>query len=438
MRAGLTCVGGFAGTLGALCLFACSGPPDEPEGESIPVGVVLPFTGKEAAIGRNLEQAILLAQEDVNGAGGIGDKVIRVISRDSNSGSERGFNALLELLYLEEVAYLIGPEENELATRVLPDIKGLDVFNILPGYAAPAIERVVSRGGWLRLAPSAAAIGCGMAKQQFEAGVRSANAVITTDDYNSSLAAEFSTQFVRVGGEVLPFVSVRSDLRSYGLAINQAFSFGAERTLLMAYPAVASAIVTEWEVGGRRGAWDLSPMLRAEVFLLNTPFGALHGYSGLSPASSLPSECEPVSPEQPGQLSCGRGNAERFAEHFAQRWDGDRPLPQAHFYYDAVVLLAMGLQYSLAQGGELPSAAALQRHVRDINGEDSEPASWLELPQAFERLANGAPVRYVGAAAEYTFDEFGAAQHTLFDTWRIDGRSFVDTGPLSARCLRIL
>lgn len=424
--------------LGVVFAAGCSSPSDEPAGESIAVGVVLPFTGREAAIGRNLEQAILLAQEDVNRAGGIGGKSVRLISRDSNSGSERGFNDLLELLYVEGVPYLIGPEENDLATRILPDVKGLDVFNILPGYAAPAIERVVSRGGWLRLAPSAAAIGCGMARQQFEAGIRSANAVITTDDYNTSLAAEFGTQFSHLGGEVLPSVSVRPGLSSYTLALNQVFSFGAERTLLMAYPAVASAIVTEWEVGGARGAWDFSPILRAEVFLLNTPFGALDGYSGLSPSLSLPNECVASEPGQSSQLNCSRGNAERFAEHFSRRWDGDRPLPAAHFYYDAVVLLAMGLQYSLGQSGDMPTAAELQGFIRSINREESEPASWLALPEALERLSAGTPVRYVGAAAEYSFDEFGAARHVIFDTWRIEGRSFVDTGPLSASCPRHL
>ena len=31
--------------------------------------------------------------------------------------------------------------------------------------------------------------------------------------------------------------------------------------------------------GGRRGTWDLSPILRSEVFLLNTPFRSLHGPS---------------------------------------------------------------------------------------------------------------------------------------------------------------
>lgn len=41
-------------------------------------------------------KAILLAQEDVNRAGGVGDKAVRLISRDSNSGSERGFNDDIE------------------------------------------------------------------------------------------------------------------------------------------------------------------------------------------------------------------------------------------------------------------------------------------------------------------------------------------------------
>jgi hypothetical protein len=425
------------GALAISLLAACGQDEPGPAADAIPVGVALPFTGREASSGRNLEQALLLAVEDVNAAGGIGGRPLALESRDSNSGSERGFNDLLELLYSEGVKYLIGPEETELATQILPDIKGLDVFNLLPGYAAPTIERVSTSGAWLRLAPSSRAIGCAMAKQQIQSGTRTANAIVSPDDFNSSLAAAFNGQFGNQGGILLPSITVRPDATSYLDPIQQAFRYGADRTLLIAYPAIASTIVTEWEVAGRPGSWDLSPMLHAQVFLQNTPFGALHGYSGLSPSLSLPSECQALDPENPSDMTCARDNADAFIEHFVARWDGDRPLPAAHFYYDALVLLAMGLQYGLATDGELPTPTALQRDIRRLSTA-FEQGRWGELPNAFQRLAQGAPVRYVGAAAEYSFDVYGAAVHTIFDTWTIDGRSFVDTGPLMASCPRNL
>src|SRR4029079_16996799 len=107
----------------------------------------------------------LLAVEDLNKAGGLAGKSFAIASRDSNSGSERGLNQLLQLLYTDPVAYLVGPEENDLAQKIVPDIKGLDVFNMLPGYAAPSVARSSPSGAWMRLAPSPLVTGCALAKR---------------------------------------------------------------------------------------------------------------------------------------------------------------------------------------------------------------------------------------------------------------------------------
>src|SRR3954462_4925815 len=96
----------------ALLSGAC-GPADTEDQDGIPVGVLLPFTGTEAALGRNLEQALLLAVKDVNDAGGVGGQKLRLVTRDSNSGSKRGLDQLLQLLYADKVHYLIGPEETD-------------------------------------------------------------------------------------------------------------------------------------------------------------------------------------------------------------------------------------------------------------------------------------------------------------------------------------
>ncbi|MFO7179490.1 MAG: ABC transporter substrate-binding protein [Pseudomonadota bacterium] len=403
---------------------------------AIKVGAVLPFTGKEAAIGRNLEQALLLAVKDVNAAGGVRGRPLHLVTRDSNSGSERGLQALLELLYLEKVEYLVGPEENELANEIVPDVKALDVLNLLPGYSAPAMKRGGTRGAWVRLAPSPAAIGCAMARQAIAEGAETANAIVAQDDYNSSLAAEFNAQFVHLGGHALPSVTISASASSYTAQIAQVLDYEADRTLLIAYPATASLVATEWTIRNRRGAFTLSPMLRADAFLVNTPFGALDGFEGLSPSLSLTSECD--SGTENGPVACSRDNARAFSDHFAARWEGDRPFPAAHFYYDAVVLLAMALEQELANGNDAPTAPELHDAIRELGRKDAEPAHWAQLAPAFEAISGGEPRRYVGAAAEYDFDEFGIANHVVFDTWSIEGGAFVDTGHLMASCPRHL
>src|SRR5690606_38243251 len=115
--------------LSALALLAsfsgCAPEEREIPAYAIKDRAVLPFTRREAASGMNLEQALLLAVKAVYDAGGVRARPPHLVTRDSNSGSARGLDALLELLYLEEVEYLIGPEENELANDIVPEVKAL-------------------------------------------------------------------------------------------------------------------------------------------------------------------------------------------------------------------------------------------------------------------------------------------------------------------------
>src|SRR4051812_17239909 len=139
----------------AVSALACADDSGKLPPDAIVIGSLLPFTGGEAALGSNLEQAMLLAVEDVNAAGGVHGRPLALISRDSNSGSSRGLDGLLGLLYTDQVRYLIGPEEGDLANEIVSDIKALDVLNVLPGYTAPSVRRSTSSGGaWMRLAPS--------------------------------------------------------------------------------------------------------------------------------------------------------------------------------------------------------------------------------------------------------------------------------------------
>jgi neutral amino acid transport system substrate-binding protein len=265
-------------------------------------------------------------------------------------------------------------------------------------------------------------------------GAKTANVLVGSGDYNSSLASDFGAQFGQLGGRTLPSVTTDANATSYVGAISQVFSYKADRTLLLASPTAASTMITEWVIGGRRGYWYLSPMLKADVLLLNIPFGALDDYFGLSPSMSLASECSGIDSDAQGYVGCSRANAAAYGEHFASRWDHDRPFLASQFYYDAVVLLAMGLQYGLAVDGELPNTLKLQKYIRRMGSGAERQVSWQNLTSVMSQLADGSPIGLAGAAAEYTFDEYGTAKHVVFDTWTADGQSFQDTGTFFADC----
>ncbi len=421
----------------SILLAACSDKQVTTGGETIRIGAVLPFTGTEAAMGRNLEQALYLAMEDVNEAGGINGIPIEIVSRDSNSGSKRGLDEILNLLYNDEITYLVGPEENTLAGQIVPDVKDLDVMNILPGYAAPSIQRSTTKGAWLRLAPTPWELSCGLGKHAIEEGVHSTNTLSTVDDFNTDFAGKFLAQFSTLGGIPLTQVGVQPGQDSYAKSIARTMSYGAERTLLNAYPATGSDIVAEWAITGHRGAWYLSPLLHTDVFLLNTPYGALDGAWGLSPSLSLASECETLIGVNEGAVRCKRNNAQKFIEHFAARWSGAQPFPAAHLYYDAVILLAMGLQYSLATSAALPPPGKLQQTIRKLSNSANPPAYWYDLKAVLANLADGNALRFVGAGAEYDFGQYGDARHNVFDTWTVQGQSFVEMGSYYAYCWQL-
>jgi neutral amino acid transport system substrate-binding protein len=424
--------------------FGCAPSPNNSEGASIAIGALLPFTGRESANGNNIEQAMLLAAEDINRAGGVGGFQIRIVSADSNSGGERGLQNLRSLLADLNIRIVVGPEENGLASSAVSAIKASNALNVLPGFTAPLINRFDKTGAWLRLAPNARQLGCMAGKFLINSGTNRANALISADDFNESLGTEFNSRFQVFGGVTVPSVIVDPNAAGFGDSLRNVFRFGAQKTALFAYPNTASRIVTDWGVSGRKGAWILSPSLRSQAFLDNIPAGSLDHTFGISATLSLTSECPPVpATTEPATVAednsitgmlCARDNAERFIRHFANRWHGTEPFPTAHFYYDAILLVALGIQYSLATDGVLPDARSLQATIRMLNDPQHEAVRWDNLEEALEAIGKGQHKRLKGAAAEYRFDSFGAAEYVTFDIWRIDGAAFVDEGAFYANC----
>lgn len=406
-----------------LALVSCT-ETEEPEpvpADAIRIGAVLPFSGPLASTGIHLERALMLAVEDVNRAGGISGRPLHLEVKDSNSGSDRGLADARQLL--EEVSYFVGPEEDHMALDLVGDVKRLDRLNLQPAFTSPTITESGSKGAWLRLVPSALAMGCALATKAIDDGIASTRTIAARDDYHLELATVFSSTFSNLDGRAYPTVTVASDESSYKKAIAQVSKFDADATLMLAYPATAATIIKEMS-RTEDIRWYLSPLLRDDALLANVPEGILENSVGVSPSLASDSECEALGVGGMGGTStsfdCDAHAADRFAAYYSERWDVEDTLAAAHFYYDAIILLALALEQAAADGLTAPRPQEVLPYLTGLSdGEDR--VAWDSLGEALELAREGDSIHYVGAAGEYTFNRRGHNLRAIVDTWVVDG-----------------
>jgi ABC-type branched-chain amino acid transport systems, periplasmic component len=86
-------------------LAGCTGG-DGGEGSADPltVGVLVPFSGDYAWVGANVLPVVQMVAEEVNAAGGIGGRQLRVVQGDTEALPDASLSATQQLISVEEVA----------------------------------------------------------------------------------------------------------------------------------------------------------------------------------------------------------------------------------------------------------------------------------------------------------------------------------------------
>src|SRR5437763_13701233 len=78
------------------------------EAADIVVGEYGSLTGSEATFGQSTHNGITLAFDEINAAGGIGGRKLRVIAEDDQSKAEEAANAVSKLIASDNVKAIIG------------------------------------------------------------------------------------------------------------------------------------------------------------------------------------------------------------------------------------------------------------------------------------------------------------------------------------------
>lgn len=400
-----------AGWVSAVLL----GCAESPKNYGPAVGVILDYTGTEAS-GFNEEQAFLLAAELMDQARA-GDPPFRLVFKDAHNDPERARRAAWEMVE-EDVDVVLGPTTDLLVPVIKEVLDGTDVVLVSPNPTIGGLE--TDDRPWFRMSPgnltgstTPELIGEHMAAEFVNRDLRRALIVSDDDVYNVELTRGFKTALAGRGGEVVAELSAPGSSSQQLVSALGRQDVDAVVVAVQTLPA-ARLIADTYASTPVRPKWLLTPRLKSEVLLLNTPFGALDGAFGVARRiHGRSSGCDARLPD-----GC-------FTSAFREAWGGE-PFENAYFMYDAAAVTLIAADRVWRENGGSIDRAQLAAAIFATADRGGVLLSWNDFPSAVQAARTGAGVQYSGVTGAIVFTSSGVRVGGETVAFEVTDSVFVD------------
>ena len=284
----------LTGSLLACSMFAGCGEQSgggSASGDEIVVGSNFELTGNHAQYGANAAKGFKLAVKEINDAGGIDGKKIKVVDADSKSEAAESVNAATKLISDDKVVAIVGPAvtANVIAeSQVAADSK---IPVIAPAATNPDVT--VENGTLKEFIFRSCFIDPQQSEVMAQFAAKDLNAktavlyLDSSSDYSKSLGKIFKEKFEAEGGQVVMEEAFLAKDQDFKAALTKIQTANADVIFVPAYYEEVGKIVKQArELGitatilGTDG-WDDSKVVEiAGADALNNTFFCTHYFEG--------------------------------------------------------------------------------------------------------------------------------------------------------------
>ncbi|MDI6631205.1 MAG: ABC transporter substrate-binding protein [Thermoanaerobacteraceae bacterium] len=210
----LTLVVSFTG-----CAKKESGKPAAEE-EVIKLGCVLSMSGDLAAMGKKMADAVKLAVEEINQAGGVNGKQIKLYLEDDATDPATCLNAVKKLVELNDVKLIIGGMTSGGAKTAGPYVFERKVLLVSPSATSPELTGQPWREYFFRTCPSDTFQGKVMAQLAVDEGLKKAVILAMDNPYGVGLG-EVIESALAGKAEVLSVIKYDPNKKDYLTELTQ-------------------------------------------------------------------------------------------------------------------------------------------------------------------------------------------------------------------------
>lgn len=375
-------VAGVAGTAGLTGLSGCISSLTG-GGGPIPVGSILPITGQLSAYGSGMQEAVELAVEHINDAGGPLDRELSLSTKDSETQPSRAVQKYNSLVNEDDIVGFVGAASSGVSVSIAENVAADQVMQVSNASTSPVLAELGFPEGedspkyFGRTSPNDGQQGIVMGSVlngDDYIGADSAAFLYVDNAYGEGLADKADEAFE---GETTAKIGYSAQTQDYSSTLDSLFEDDPDAIGFVGYPENGRTILQQWSDGGYGGDWVLSEGLNSEEF-----FNELSDIvSGMYLSSPDPES--------------GAG-ADRFEEAMGEA----NTLFAAHAY-DAMFLQALAME----KAGEA-SGQAIAENIRSVSrGSDGTTVTVNEFQAAKDALGNDESINYQGASSPVDMNE---------------------------------
>jgi branched-chain amino acid transport system substrate-binding protein len=228
------------------------------QGEDIPIGVLLPFTGSQGAYGPDMRKAAELTAGLFNENGGIlGGRKLKLYFEDDESQPTAGLVATKKLLEINKCQTIIGIWGSPIAVAIKPVILQANACMMVSG-AANAITEGETKGLVWRFQAKATDWGPGMARAMISRGWKSISILAQQNAFVIPMIEPAKAEFEKAGGKVFDTVIYNPNQPSYRAEVQRIFNSGKPVDAVMCLGLLTDFVSIVREV--RRNAYPTKIM----------------------------------------------------------------------------------------------------------------------------------------------------------------------------------
>ena len=376
-----------------------------PAGDPIKIGSVLDFTGDLGAYGKPMRNAVDIAAELINDAGGVLGSPVKAVHKDGGTSAQVATDAANALVKTDGVHVIVGPLGSGFTIAVAQAVTiPNEVVQISPSATSPALS-ILEDGDFLyRTAVSDAAQGVVLARLARELGHESAGLLYVNNAYGEGLARVFTESFEAEGGTVTASVPQEPDQPSYVSELENATEGSPDVLIAMSYPVSAGVYLREAIEGGYIDNFMFVDGTKSQDMFDQLGVENFEGFYGTAPGAQ----------ESDATAIFRILYEERFGE-----------LPSDPFLaetFDAFAIAALAIEKAGEYDG--PAVRDAMREVANAPGIKVGPG---DFAKALDLIRRGEDIDYEGVAGSQNFDENGDVLNTI-EIWKIEDGAITSTG----------
>ena len=235
-----------------LFLLAATACQTESEEESpLIIGNLNAFTGSLAEFGPPLRNAVELASEHVNRAGGVNGQSVLIVSRDTAVNPVQGVDAARALVDVEGAVAIVGALSSGVTVAAANAVTIPQETLLISGASTAPSITVLEDGDFVfRTTPSDASQGVVLARLAREQGFNRIGVMYLNNAYGEGLADQFEESFTALGGTVTAKVPHEDVQPTYASELTKATAGGIDGLAVLSYTGQAAVYVQEALEGG--------------------------------------------------------------------------------------------------------------------------------------------------------------------------------------------